>query len=48
VGRPDDVVGDPRIVEQLERLGERARRHAHLVAALLEQGDQRPKERHVR
>ena len=48
VRRADDVVGDPRVGEQLERLREVARRDRHLVPSLLEQPDQRPEEGHVR
>jgi hypothetical protein len=48
VCRADHLVRDPGVLQQLEGLGERPRRHRDLVPAPLEQPDQRPEERHVR
>ena len=46
--RADDRVRQPGVLEELERLREVARRDRHLVAALLEQRDQRTEEDDVR
>ena len=48
VRRADDLVADTRGVEQLEGLREVARGNADVVAAFLEEAEQRSEERHLR
>jgi hypothetical protein len=44
----DRRVLDPEAIEQLQRLGEVARRHLHVVAVLAQQLDHRAHHEHVR
>ena len=48
MGRTDDRVRQPGVLEELERLCEVARRDGHLVPKILEQRDEWPEEHDVR